>query len=174
MLGEQAILKGRYEFECIALDGSVRWREVIDNVVCTLGKNEALDVFLSGVNYTVTGPYMGLISATGFTGVAASDTMLLHPGWVEAGNANQPTYSPPRGTCVFAAASGGSKALASALTFSMTSAGTVQGGFITYGPGAVNTIDATSGILLSASSFLSGPRPVNFGDVLNVSYSLSM
>ena len=79
-LGEQAEAHGRYEIECIGADGRLKWRETIDNVVCDVGKNLALDSFLAGAAYTVVGPYMGLISATSYTAVAAGDTMASHVG----------------------------------------------------------------------------------------------
>src|SRR6187549_1787691 len=90
---EQADAHGRYEIECFGPDGKLKWREVIDNVVQTVGKNLALDTFLGGAAYTVTGPYMGLISSVSFTAVAAADTMASHAGWLEAGGTNAPTYS---------------------------------------------------------------------------------
>src|SRR5262245_41187931 len=120
-LGEQAKAHGRYEIECIGADGKLKWREVIDNVVQTVGKNLALDTFLAGSAYTVTGPYMSLISSTSYTGVAAGDTMTSHAGWLEAGGTNAPTYSGNRKTAVWSAASAGSKALSASLSFAITS-----------------------------------------------------
>jgi len=57
-LGEQAEAHGRYEVECIGADGKLKWCDTIENVVATVGKNLALDTFLAGSAYTVTGPYM--------------------------------------------------------------------------------------------------------------------
>lgn len=54
--------KGRYVVECRGPDGEVKWTDTIENVVATVGKNLALDTFLAGSAYTVTGPFMGLIS----------------------------------------------------------------------------------------------------------------
>src|SRR5499427_6755599 len=84
-IGEFADARGRYEIECIGADGKLKWREVIGNIVQTVGKNLALDTFLAGTTYTVTGPYMSLISSTSFTAVNAGDTMASHSGWLEAG-----------------------------------------------------------------------------------------
>src|SRR5499427_408677 len=104
-LSEAAEAHGRYEIECIGADGQLKWREVIDNVVQTVGKNLALDTFLAGSAYTVTGPYMGLISSTSYSAVSAGDTMASHAGWLEAGGANAPTYSGNRKTAAWSAAS---------------------------------------------------------------------
>jgi hypothetical protein len=56
----------------------------------------------------------------------------------------------------------------------MTGAGTLQGAFITYGTGAVSTLMDTNGVLLSAGVFTGGAQPVNSGNVVQVTYSLSL
>lgn len=171
---EAAQAEGRYEFVCYDPDGVEKWREVIDNVVCTVGKNLALDTYLAGSAYTVTGPFMGLISSVGFSAVSAADTMSSHAGWVEAGNANAPAYSGNRKTAAWSAAAAGAKSLSAALTFTFTGAGTVEGGFLVFGSGAVNTIDNTSGTLYSAGVFASGSKAVGIGDSVAVSYTASL
>jgi hypothetical protein len=173
-MSEAAEAHGRYMIECIGADGECRWREVIDNVVQTVGKNLALDTFLAGSAYTVTGPYMGLISSTSYTAVAAGDTMASHSGWLEAGGTNAPTYTGNRKTCVWSAASAGSKALSAALSFAVTSTGTVKGAFLVYGSGASATKDDTGGTLWSAGTFSTGDKAVVNGDTLSVTYSTSL
>jgi hypothetical protein len=156
-------------------DGQLLWRDEFPNVVATVGKNLALDTYLAGVAYTVTGPFMGLISSVGYTtGPVAADTMTSHGGWTEAGNANAPSYTAPRKTAVWAAASAGAKALSAALSFAITVGGTVKGAFLVYGTGAVSTIDNTGGVLYSAGLFTGGDRVVIAGDSLAVSYSTSL
>ncbi len=171
---ERSAIHGRYEVECIGPDGKVKWRDTIENVVCTVGKNVALDAFLAGSAYTVTGPYMGLISSASYSAVAAADTMTSHSGWLEAGNANAPTYSGNRKTCAWNAAAAGAKALSAALSFAITGTGTVKGCFIVFGSGALNTVDNTAGTLLSAGLFSGGDKVVGNGDTLNASYSLAL
>ncbi len=58
---------GTYYVKCFDADGKLKWEDTIDNVVTTVGKNLALDTYLAGSAYTVTGPYMGLISSVGYT-----------------------------------------------------------------------------------------------------------
>jgi hypothetical protein len=173
-LDEYAEAHGRYEVECIGADGRLKWRDIIENVVCTVGKNLALDTFLAGSAYTVTGPYMGLISSTSYSAVSAGDTMASHAGWLEAGGANAPTYTGNRKTAVWSAAASGAKALSAALSFAITGSGTVKGAFVCYGTGAVATKDNTSGTLWSAGTFATGDKAVVNGDTLSCTYSSSL
>jgi hypothetical protein len=174
MLAEEARASGVYTVECYDKDGKLKWRDTAKNVVTTVGKNLALDTYLAGSAYTVTGTYMGLISSTSYTGVAAADTMASHGGWLEAGNTNAPTYTGDRKTAAWSAASSGSKSLSAALSFSITGTGTVKGAFLVYGSGAVATKENTSGTLYSAGLFSGGDRAVVNGDTLNVSYTASL
>ena len=155
-------------------DGEILSRDVFPNTVVTVGKNQMLDAALAGSAYTVNGPFMGLISSVGYSAISAADTMSSHAGWTEAGNANAPTYSGNRKTAAWAAASGGSKALSAALVFNITGNGTIKGAFMNYGSGATNVIDATTGVLFSAGLFTGGDRAVLNGDIVNVSYSITL
>jgi len=173
-LSEHAEAHGRYEIECIGADGKLKWREVIDNVVCTVGKNLMLDTAFAGAAYTVVGPFMGLISSTSYSSVAAGDTMASHSGWLEAGGATAPTYTGARKTAVWSAATAGGKALSATLSFAITSSGTVKGAFLVYGTGASATKDDTGGVLWSAGTFSTGDKAVVSSDTLNVNYSTSL
>jgi hypothetical protein len=172
-MDDKLFLKGIFTAS-LTREGEVIWEDEFNNTVVTVGKNTALDAFLAGSSYTVTGPFMGLISSVGYSAISAADTMTSHAGWTEAGNANAPTYTSPRKTCAWSAASAGAKALSAALSFTMTGAGTLKGSFLVFSTGAVSTIDSTAGVLLSAGLFSGGDRTVANADVLNVSYSLSM
>lgn len=172
--GDDCVIEGIYTAECFDKRGNLKWREVFANTVVTVGKNLTLDTTLAGSAYTVTGPYMGLISSSGYSAISASDTMSSHSGWTEAGNANAPTYSGTRKTCAWSAASSGSKSLSAANSYGITGTGTIKGAFIVLGSGAVNTIDNTSGTLFSAGLFTGGDRAVLSGDTVNVSYSCSL
>jgi hypothetical protein len=171
---EAAEAHGYYVVECIGADGQVKWRDDIHNTVVTVGKNLALDTVFAGSAYSVTGPFMGLISSTSFSAIAAADTMASHSGWLEAGGSNAPTYSGNRKTMAFSSASSGSKSLSSALSFSITGSGTVKGAFAVLGTGAVNTKDDTNGTLYSAGLFSGGDKTVANGDTLNVSWTGSL
>jgi hypothetical protein len=173
-VGEQAQAEGVYTFRCFDKEGgTLLWEDTIDNVVCTVGKNLMLQTALTGSAYTVVGPYMGLISSVSYTAVAAGDTMSSHTGWTEAGSTNAPTFS-ARIAPSFGTAASGSISTSAAVSFTMTSSGTLQGAFIVYGTGAVTTLMNTSGTLLSAGAFSGGSQAVNNGNVVQVTYSLSV
>lgn len=170
---EGAEAHGKFIFTFRDADGVIFREEETDNVVTTIGRNLALDTFLAGSAYTVVGPFLGLISSTSFTATSAADTMGSHTGWLESGGANAPTMSSTRGTAAWSAASGAAKALSAGLVFTFTGSGTVQGVFLVFGAGAVNTVGSTAGTLYSASA-LGTPQPVIATNTLTVSYTASM
>ena len=172
--GDACHIAGLFTAECYGADGTLKWRDVFANTVVTVGKNAMLDAALAGSSYSVTGPYMSLISSTSWSAISAADTMSSHTGWLEAGGANAPTYSGNRKTCAWSSASAGAKALSSALGFAITGTGTIKGCFILFGASAVNTKDDTNGTLYSAGLFTGGDRSVISGDTVNVSYSTSL
>ena len=172
---EAARAEGKFGFECYGPDGKLKWQAECQNLVTTVGKNLALDTYLAGSGYTVVGPFLGLISSVSYTtGPAAGDTMGSHGGWTEAGLANAPTYTAPRKTAAWSAASAGSKSLSAAASYAITGTGTVKGAFLVYGSGALSTIDNTGGTLYSGGTFSGGDKVVGNGDTLNVSYSASL
>lgn len=163
-VGEEAHASGRYVAECRDKDGNLKWTDEIENLVTTVGKNDLLDKYLAGSAYTAAW-YMGLISLTSYTGVAAADTSASHAGWVEDVN-----YSnADRPTAAWSAASAGSKALSAALVFNINGSTTIKGCFLI----SVSTKSGTTGILYSAGLFSGGDKVVGSGDTLSVSYTAS-
>lgn len=140
------------------------------NVVTDVGARHLLDNGLAGSAYTATF-FLGLISSTGYSAVAAADTMASHAGWLEAGAANAPAYSEStRRTVAWAAASSRSKSLSAGLVFTFTNGGTVKGPFLT----TASTKDGTTGTLYSAGTFTGGDQPVVNTNTLTVSYTASL
>ena len=168
-MSEDVNVTGFYIVSCVDEAGNVKWSDEFSNLVTTVGKNDLLDKYLAGSAYTAAW-YMGLISSTSYTAVAAGDTMSSHTGWLEAGATYNPTYSQAaRPTPSWSAASSGSKATSAAVSFSITSSGTVKGAFLN----SVSTKDGTTGVLYSVGLFTGGDKVVSSGDTVNVTYTAS-
>ena len=166
MPSDSLAINGYYHAVCYGADGQVKWEAPIENLVTTVGQNLTLDTILG--NSAAGAVVMGL-KGTG-TAVAA-DTQSSHASWLEVGGTNAPAYSGNRPTPSFSAASAGSKATSSAVSFSMTRTGTVAGCFINIGGSA--TKDSTTGTLFSAGDFSSSKAVVN-GDTIAVTYTLTL
>lgn len=165
-VAEAAKAEGFYTVDCYGADGKLKWSDRIDNLVTTVGKNDALDNYLAGSAYTAAW-YIGLMSATSYTtGAALGDSASAHPGWTEDTSYSQPN----RPTASFAAASAGSKALSTPCVFSMTANTTIKGCILISN----NTKGGTTGILYSAGLFTAGDKVIQVGDTLNVSYTASL
>lgn len=164
---ESITLAGRYDVECYGADGVLKWKDVVHNLVTTVGKNDFLDKYLKGAAYTQTFR-MGL---AGTGSKAAGDTQASHAGWLEVGLANLPTYTGNRKDVTMGAAAAGSS-VSPAQAFAMTGSGTVSGCFTNNGGSA--TVDDTTGVLFSAGNFTAGDKIVTSGDTVNVTYTLGV
>lgn len=161
---EATSISGYYTVECLDANGNLKWKDDIHNLVTTVGKNRTLDIILGN---TAAGAVVMGLKGTGTA--AVGDTQGSHAGWNEVGGTNAPAYTGNRPTPSFSSASSGSKATSSAVSFSITSSGTVAGCFINIGGSA--TKDDTTGTLFSAGDFSGGSKTVSNGDTLNVSYT---
>jgi hypothetical protein len=157
---------GIYTVECFGPDGLPKWNDQIENIVTTVGKNDALDKYLVGSAYTAAF-YLGLISITSYVSVPViADTMASHATWAEDQNYSQAA----RPTTAWSAAAAGAKALSAAAVFSINASTTIKGCFLT----TISTKGGATGILYSAGLFTGGDKVVANGDTLNVSYTASM
>lgn len=145
-------LHGVFHVEVFNADGSFDREFDWENADTNAGLNSMLDVYFnSGTQITTW--YLGLIDNTGFTSVAASDTMSSHTGWSES-----TAYSESvRQTWTSGAASGQAVTNAATVNFTANATVTVKGIFIT----SSNTKGGTTGTLFatatgSAQSFTSG------------------
>lgn len=146
----------RYQVECIAPDGAVRWSEDITNLVTTAGKTDLIDKYFKGTTYTAAW-FLGL---KGTGSAAVGDTLASHAGWAEVN-----PYTGNRPAITFGTTSAGSNT-ATAVSYSITGTATVAGAFVA----SVNT--GTAGTLYSAGDFASSRSVVN-GDTLNVTLTVS-
>lgn len=160
---EKMPLRGRWIIEHKDKDGNLINTYEIDNAISDEGMNYLLDAgFNSGTPIGTW--YIGLIDSTGFTGVAAGDTMASHAGWAETtaySNATRPAWTS-------GAAAARAITNATAVNFNINATVTVKGLFITSN----NVKGGTTGKLWSAALF-GTPALVNNTDVLAATYSLS-
>jgi hypothetical protein len=166
MPNDEMSIHGTYHAVCYDANGNLKWEDDIINLVTTVGKNLTLDTVLG--NSAAGAVVMGL-KGTGTADVA--DTQSSHASWLEVGGTNAPAYTGSRPTPSFSSASAGSKTTSSAVSFSMTSTGTVAGCFINIGGSA--TKDNTTGTLFSAGDFSSSKAVVN-GDTIAVTYTATL
>lgn len=177
-MDETVGVEGFYTVRCYGADGSLKWEDVAPNLVTAVGKQDLFNYYFGATSNggTASGAnYLGLLSGT--TTYTAADTMSSH-AWTEVGLANAPTYTGNRQAPVWSTAtstgttpSNVTSKTAPALTFAMTSSGTVAGCFINSGSGASATKDTTTGVLYSAGSFTGGTKTVASGDSLAVTYT---
>jgi hypothetical protein len=170
-------IEGFYEVKCHDKDGNLKWEESFPNLVNAVGKELMLDTLLKGSSYSVTGPFLGLISGASPTFGTGSDTQTSHAGWTEFTNYTV-GGSAVRGTAVFASAtstgstpSNVTTSAAAAITYTITGAGgTVGGCFLVTGTGASSAQSNTGGVLYSAGAFTTA-KITTAGDTVAVTYS---
>jgi hypothetical protein len=154
-------LHGTFHFKLHDKDGNLIREWSAPNLVTNLGRNKILDTAIGGVTQ-ITAWYVGLIDNSGFSALAAADTLASHAGWTEAVGytGNRQAYSPA------AASSQSITNTASPAVFSMTGTATINGAFI------ASVATGTSGTLLSEASFGTA-QPVISGNTLTVTYVLN-
>jgi hypothetical protein len=170
-------IEGFYEVKCHDKDGNLKWEDSFPNLVNAVGKELMLDTLLKGTSYSVTGPFLGLISGASPTFGTGSDTQTSHAGWTEFTNYTV-GGSAVRGTAVFASAtstgstpSNVTTSAAAAITYTITGGGgTVGGCFLVTGTGATSTQSNTGGVLYSAGAFTTA-KVTTAGDTVSVTYS---
>jgi len=137
--------------------------------VCQAGTTASVLNIFVGYGLTITTLTGGTVTTTSATRI--NDTLSSHANWGEAGSA-APTYA-ARLPVSFSAAATGSITTSSAVSFTMTGAGTVNGCFLVSNGGSA-TNGNTTGTLFSAGAFTGGSKAVGNTDVVNVSYTYSM
>lgn len=158
---------GKYFVECFDKDGKLKWREQIENLVTTVGKNFLLDTTFAGSGFTAAW-YVGLVDGGSAPTYNVADTMASHAGWTENQNYSQGARV---ALSMATAASAGSKAASAASSFSINTASqTIAGCFIA----TISTKGGTTGTLYSVGAFTGGNRSVTSGDTLNVTYTPSI
>lgn len=158
-------LNGRFKVEVLDKDGNVKHVDEFNNDIVNQGKNDLFEImFHDGTQVASSSWFIGLISNSGYSALAAADTMSSHSGWTEFTGYSQSTrvaWGP-------GAAASQSITNASAATFDINSSGTVKGIFVCTN----STKGGTSGRLWSTALF-TADVPVANGDQLRVTYTVS-
>lgn len=150
-------------------DGSFNRREKLTlrfwNGITTAGINNLFNVYF-GATSKAAAWYMGLIASSGYSALAAADTMSSHAGWTEEtsnySQATRPQWTP-------ASASGGSVSNSSSVDFTITGTVTVKGIFLADN----STKSGTTGTLWATALFTSGDQALVNGQTLKVTYICS-
>lgn len=160
-----AVEMGFFDVECYNPDGSLAWTERVENGATTVGLNHILATEFAGGTQATTW-YLGLISHTGFSAVAAADTMASHGGWTEHQDYNEatrPAWTP-------GSVSGGSITSSSTTNFTNTTANNqVDGVFLV----SESTKGGSSGTLWATGLFAS-TRTLAAGQVLKINYTTTL
>ena len=173
-LGSQSVDKasatGVYKIQCHDVSGNLKWEAESKNLVVNVGLQDMNAKYFTGSSYTAAW-YIGLYGAGASNTPAASDTMSSHAGWTEV----VPYSNATRPVCTFGTPTTANPSVAtnsaSPASFNINATATVGGAFLTSN----NTKSGTTGTLYSAADFGSpGDRTVANGDVLNVTYTLSL
>ena len=156
-------VNGFFEVEIIR-DGKSIHHEFFNGVT-----NEGLNNML-GVTFHAdtqqTAWYLLLISDSGYTALAAGDTMALHGGWTESIAYSESTRQ--QWTC--GAPAGKSITNSAAVTFTISADGTVLKGI---GVTSNNTKSGTTGKLWSTGLFSADQTLLN-GDQLKITYTVNL
>lgn len=155
---------GIYVLECVNPDGTIAWTERIKNGVTNTGMNNMLDVYFNSGSQSANW-YIGLIDNSGYSGVAASDTISSHAGWTE----NTDYTESNRVAWGNGSASGQAVTNASAAEFSINASITIKGAFVVN----QNTKGGTTGTLYS-TGVLAGTQALSSGQTLRVTYTNSL
>lgn len=154
---------GRFKIEIISKDGVVKHTEEFDNGVTTLGKNLMLDVMFHGASASGTW-YIGFIDNSGYTAVAASDT-LAAKAWNEFVTYDESA----RQAWTEGAASAGSITSSAVSTFTISGSGTLRGIFVADS----STRGGTTGVLWSTALFASATAVAD-DDQIKITYTVNL
>jgi len=157
--------RGRFVVEHFNKHGMKIGEYNFPNGITDVGKDLLLDVmFFGGSQVAAASWYIGLVDLSGYSALAAGDTMASHAGWNEFTSYSEATrvaWGP-------GASSSQSTTNASPATFNINGSGTVKGVFIISN----NTKSGSTGTLWATALF-SADVPVSNGDQLKVTYTTS-
>lgn len=153
--------KCRYYIQHFNKAGELIGTYELKNDITNQGKNALLDIMFHGTTQVTTW-YIGLIDSSGYTAVAAGDTLASHAGWNEFTNytGNRPAWPED-------AASGQITTNGTAITIAILGSGTLKGTFL------ASVATGTSGTLWGTALYTTPPAVTN-GDSFKVTYSIDL
>lgn len=157
--------KGKWVVEHRDKDGNLKGTYDFPNDITNQGKNSIFEVYFhDGTQIASSSWFIGLISSSGYSALAAADTMSSHAGWTEFTGYSESTRQ------AWGPGTAASQSITNATpaTFSINSSGTVKGIFVVSN----STKSGTTGTLWSTALF-SADVPVTNGDELKVTYTVS-
>lgn len=161
---EKMGLRGKWQLEHVR-NGAVIGTQDFPNDITNQGKNSLFEImFHDGTQIASSSWFIGLISSSSYSALAAGDVMSSHAGWTELTGYTQSTrvaWGP-------GAAASQSITNASPATFDINATGTAKGVFVVSN----STKGGTTGTLWSTALF-SADVPVANGDQLRVTYTVS-
>ncbi len=156
--------RGRFRFKHLR-NGLIIGEYDFPNDITNEGKNLIFDIMFNGTTQIANNSwFLGLISLTSYSALAATDVMNSHAGWTEFTGYSQST----RVAWGSAAASAQSVTGTAPATFDINASGTVKGMFLTSN----STKSGTSGKLWATGLF-SADVPVVSGDQIKGTYTVS-
>ncbi len=160
-------LSSHYSFECVDVDGNVKWTEEIDNLVTNEGLDDILEQYFKGSSYNALW-YVGLIDNAAFSALAAGDTAAQIDGSNGWGELTEYSESVRESLILGSVASQSVDNSASKASFEIIATVTVNGAFLV----SSGIKAGTAGVLYGEASF-SSTRAMVAGDTLNVTVTLT-
>jgi hypothetical protein len=160
-----ATLHHHYVIEARDKEGRLKWREELDNLVTTVGKNKYLDATLK-TGLASPAWYVSLIKAASGS-IDVADTLASHSGWTEGAYSTDWTGNRIAFTAGTIAAGSVDNSGAKAV-FPILGTLTIKGALL------ADASTGTSGTLLGAALFTGGDRSVVAGDTLSVTVTCSL
>lgn len=157
----QVKVSSKYLVECFKPDGSLRWKEEVENLVVNQGLDYLHDVALLAATQ-ITAWFVGLTGATPV--FAAANTLASHAGWTEV-----TAYTGNRKSWVGVDSGTGSGTnAASKASFAINAGSTVIGGAF-----LASVSSGSSGTLYGGAAFAAN-RTAESGDTVNVTVATSV
>ena len=160
---EKIKITGKYKLEAYR-KGKLLWVEEFGNLITNAGKDSILNIYLHGTSQITTW-YVGLISDS--PTLSAADTISSHSGWTEV------TKYSDSARQEFVEAQSSSQSITNSsnkAVFNINDTVSIGGAFLA----SDSTKGGSTGLLLSEATFTAGKRDLVNGDVLSVSYTVSI